>query len=58
MNFQDMVYRLVIDILSNTSIYLKFIILVLVIRGDITKGLINLKEFFKKVIIRLKTKGE
>jgi len=49
MNFPEMFYKLIIFFFSNVWTYLGLLLLIITIRGDITKGLKAIGGFFKKI---------
>lgn len=49
MNTPEMIYKLIVFIFSNIWIYAGMILLILTIRGDITKVISKSINFFKKV---------
>jgi len=47
MNFQEMLYKSLVFIFSNFWTYIGFAFLIIVIRGDVSRGIISVKEFVK-----------
>jgi len=53
MDFPEMIYQLTIFLFSNFWTYLGFIIIILSIRGDVTNFIRSIKEFIKKILIKI-----
>jgi len=53
MDFAEMIYKLTIFLFSDFWIYLGFIIIILTIRGDVTNFIKSIKEFIKKILIKI-----
>ena len=49
MNFPEMIYKLTTFMFSNIWTYLGMLLLIITVRGDITKALKGIGAFFKEV---------
>ena len=56
MNTPELFYKSITFFFSNLWIYLGLLLLILTIRGDVTKAYLGINKFFKAVTARYKTK--
>ena len=57
MDLPEMIYKLTLFIFSSFWTYLGFIIIILTIRGDVSNFIRSIKEFIKKIIIKIISKN-
>jgi len=58
MNFAEMIYKLSTFFFSNLWTYLGLLILIITIRGDVTKAILGINKFFKGVMAKYRAKVE
>jgi len=58
MNTPELIYKTITFFFSNLWIYIGLLLLILTLRGDITKTLSGIKDFFKKTALKYKEKQE
>lgn len=52
MNTPEVIYKIIIFFFSNIWVYIGLVILILTIKGDLSKAIKGTKDFVKNVIIR------
>jgi len=58
MNTPELIYKTITFFFSNLWIYIGLLLLILTLRGDITKTLSGIKDFFKKTALKYREKRD
>lgn len=58
MNTPELIYKTILFFFSTVWIYFGLLLLILTIRGDVTKALTGVKEFFQKTALKYREKRD